>query len=464
MPYFECNLPLDIPSYIDESRVEEMTDLMRSVHARTKKLEEALDISGLDGATFSEYAHTLFVTNRARFDSMSTDELANYVCLVHEPGYRAKERLEWPNATVLCDTAFLDTKEWEAIRHLGIGGSDAAVIQGGSPYRTPFGLYHDKVWTPKAGTGDDGKQAIFDRGHAMEDRVIQAFLDLTGAERVPETRMFQSRRYPSCIADVDAIVRFPDGHIYVFEAKTTVAENFDAWSGEKIPGHYVPQTRQYPAVLNDDRILGTYIGCLFTYDYTVHGIYVGSDTDVGRFVCRLVERNGEEEDYGLSLNQKFYEEHIVAKVVPEMTGTPENNKEAIAEIVGTANEDAPLVEIPGDMLGQIEDYLALKAKKSDIDVQSKTVKEAIDGIAIPFIALLGEAVEGRIPVPDSTEEEYYEVKYAPRKTTKVDTELLALKHPDAFAECVTVDPCSSRTFTIKVKKPKPVKQPKKKFA
>ena len=110
----------------------------------------------------------------------------------------------------------------------------------------------------------------------MEDRVIDAFLKLTGFKRIPETRMFRSRKYPHQTANIDGIVISPDGRIFVFEAKTTVAENWDAWKDGKIPRSYVPQTRQYPAVLDDDRVQGTYIGCLFIVDLIVGGLYVGS--------------------------------------------------------------------------------------------------------------------------------------------------------------------------------------------
>lgn len=460
MAYFDCNLPSKAPAYIRKEKAEEMTKTFATIRARMEKLEEALDISGLHPATFAEYAKVLFDSSFERFDEMTPDELAEYACLVHKDGYQAKERMEWPNATVLVDTAFLnkERKEWEMIRHLGIGGSDAAVVQNASPYNTPYVLYHDKCWTHDA-KADDGKQAVFDRGHFMENKVIRAFCDLTGAEVVPESRMFQSKKYPAAIADIDAVIRMPNGNVYVFEAKTTVAGNYAAWMGNQVPSHYIPQTRQYPAVLDDDRVLGTYIGCLFTVDYAVHGLYIGSDTDVGKFLSRLIERDKEKEDFFLGLEQSFYDDHLMAQKEPEFSGDPEVNKAAITALVGkTTDPEAAPIDVPETMLEDVRAYLALKDESAKLDAQKKNIKEAADTLALPFIAMLGEKVEARLPVPDSEDGEYYEVKYVPRSGTDVDLQTLEAFFPDAYDKCVKVNPCKSRTFSIKVKKPKPNKK------
>lgn len=57
----------------------------------------------------------------------------------------------------------------------------------------------------------DESQAVFDRGHFMEDNVVEAFLKLTDFKRIPETRMFRSKKYPHALADIDAIIQAPDG-------------------------------------------------------------------------------------------------------------------------------------------------------------------------------------------------------------------------------------------------------------
>ena len=133
--------------------------------------------------------------------------------------------------------------------------------------------------------------------------------------------MFRSKKYPHCSANIDAIVRFPGNRLYVFEAKTTIGENYDAWAGDKIPATYIQQTRQYPAVLDDDRILGTYIGCLFTVDYSLNGYYLGSSANVGQFVSRFVDRDKTLEDNQLAEEETFFNTYVAENVEPPFFGS-----------------------------------------------------------------------------------------------------------------------------------------------
>lgn len=457
--YFAYSLPKDLP-YVEPGKRQEFHEMFARIAARMDKLENALDITGLDGATFAEYAKVLFDTRFDRFEGMTPEMLADYVLTVHDGKYQAKKRVEWPNADVVVDSAFTTTKEWEAIRHIGIGGSDAAVVLGISPYKSPYQLYHDKRCTPQKIPEDTSRQVIFDRGHAVEARVVEAFCKMVGAEIIPETRMFRSKDNPFSIADVDAVVKFPgkEDCYYIFEAKSTVADNADAWLGGRIPPHYVPQTRQYPAVLKDPRIKGCYIGCLFVYDYTIHGMYVDSGYDVGRFVSRLVERDENEEQMVLQAESAFFEKNILTGQVPQFEGKPENDIKSMRPFVGYADKDAEVIELDGSYEKAIRDYLALAEKKSAIDAQSMVLKEAMQAISMPLIETLGTSVEARLPVPDSKDHEYFEVKYSPRRSTSVDFDVLEHKYPDVYDECVTNNPDAFRVFGIKVKKPKAAKK------
>lgn len=447
--YFAYDLPMNAPDYIETSKVSLFEQYIRGVAARMDKLEEALEISGLDGATFSMYAKVLFDSMPDRFDTMSSDELAEYVLTVYDGYTIAEPRLEWPNAITIVDTAFVREKEWQAIRRLSIGGSEAAIVTGNRAYNTPNHLYLDKRWAlPET----DKSQAVFDRGHIMEPRVIKAFCDTVGAEVVPETRMFKSKKYPECSANIDAIVRFPGNKLYVFEAKTTIAQNFQAWKAGKIPNAYVPQTRQYPAVLDDERILGTYIGCLFTVDYQLGGYYLGSDADVGQFVSRFVERDPLAEDSQLAMEAEFFRNVIQACEEPPLTGEPEKELETLSEYFGKADKSAPALELDDSFRDQIEEYLDIYQSKKLAESSVANFKEALKTLSLPLIQALGTSIEGRLPT--GNDNEYFEVKYAPRSLRSVDYERMKVKYPEAFEECVSVDPCASRVFSITKKKKK----------
>ena len=214
MSYFECNLPDSCP-HICAGKRSYFEDTVKVIKARMAKLDDALAKSGMDGAAFAKTAKILFDNSFDLFERMDSVELAMWVQNSYD-GKPIEHRFEWPNAEVVVDCAFVQTKEWEALRHFGIGGSDAAAIRGESRYKTAQETYHDKVGTPELIPSNDA-QAVFERGHIMEDRVIDAFLKLTGFKRIPETRMFRSRKYPHQTANIDGIVISPDGRIFVFE-------------------------------------------------------------------------------------------------------------------------------------------------------------------------------------------------------------------------------------------------------
>lgn len=84
-------------------------------------------------------------------------------------------------------------------------------------------------------------------------------------------------------------------------------------------------------------------------------------------------------------------------------------------------------------------------KQKEVDA----IKERQDAISELFMLKLNDAVEGRINLPDN---EFMEVKWSPRSRTNVDMETLKIRFPDAYNQCVSVNPESSRVFSIKRKK------------
>lgn len=449
MSYFECNLPDSCP-HICAGKRSYFEDTVKVIKARMAKLDDALAKSGMDGAAFAKTAKILFDNSFDLFERMDSVELAMWVQNSYD-GKPVEHRFEWPNAEVVVDCAFVQTKEWEALRHFGIGGSDAAAIRGESRYKTAQETYHDKVGTPELIPSNDA-QAIFERGHIMEDRVIDAFLKLTGFKRIPETRMFRSRKYPHQTANIDGIVISPDDRIFVFEAKTTVAENWDAWKDGKIPRSYVPQTRQYPAVLDDDRVQGTYIGCLFIVDLIVGGLYVGSAYSGEQFVARCVERDKLAEDDQLANGEEWWNTYVEPNVEPEASGIPKKDIEVIRTYhSGYADPSADAVDMTHDldMLAAANEWLTLGENRAAKQKEVDAIKERQDAISELFMLKLNDAVEGRINLPDN---EFMEVKWSPRSRTNVDMETLKIRFPDAYNQCVSVNPESSRVFSIKRKK------------
>lgn len=269
--FLNVNLPKKAASYVDVRATKRINNILANIHNRMDKLEEALNLTGLEGEQFAKGAKILFDqqanSGESLIDTMTAKEIADYVKPIAEK-MPYQKRHEWDNAEVIVDTAFLSIPEWEAIRTIGIGGSDAAIALGVSPYRTELELYYVSIvyWKNlilKRMRTKRAKNLSFLHGHKVESLVIETFCNITGAKVIPETRMFRKKSMPYITANIDAIVEMPDGRIFVFEAKTTTFFNKSAWENNKIPVQYLPQGRQYLSVLDDPKIAGTYIGCIY---------------------------------------------------------------------------------------------------------------------------------------------------------------------------------------------------------
>ena len=161
----------------------------------------------------------------------------------------------------LVDTSNLSNEEWLSYRRRGIGGSDAAVILGISPWRTARDLYYDKLSVVKADM--DENWVALEMGHLLEDLVARIFAKKTGLHIFQRKVMFQHPLYPWMLADLDYLVELPDGSNAILEIKTTNYNARENWwyNGEEIvPVYYESQGRHYMSVMNLDRV---YFCCLY---------------------------------------------------------------------------------------------------------------------------------------------------------------------------------------------------------
>lgn len=436
--FFEHHLPSGMPSYINNSHRKPFNAMLKAVRGRMDRLEEALNISGLQGEVFSLALQKVFDPEAEvqAIDTMSAEEIAD-VAKMLSSGIKAEPRLAWPNAETLVDTAFVTRKEWESIRMLGLGGSDAAVVCGISPYTSQQGLYHNKVGTPFTITEatDPGKEYIFAYGHRMEDLVIEQFCRQTGAVRVAETRMFRSKEHPFITANIDAIVRFPDGRLAIFEAKTTTLFNRDAWADHSCPAHYVPQCRQYPIVLNDPRIAETYIGC----------IYGNTPSD---FMSGIVERDALAEQELVESECFFWSDYIEAGIEPPPSGNADLDLEMQRKKTGFADVTSKKkpVDLDASLAGPLSEYMEIREKRRNAEKVVESLKEQEAHYQLPVVEALGKNIVGIVKRPNGGG---YRVTYNPVSRSSIDTEKLALLYPEAYAACVSKSKENYRTFAVK---------------
>ena len=451
--YFEYHLDADL-SYIDPSHRDEVRNVINKVSARMEKLEEALTFSFMKGETFAKYAKILFDGAFDRFESMSAEELSTYVDLVSVGCADEPTRLYFPNAETVLDTAFVRTEEWQGLRHLGVGGSDAAAVLGLSKFQTPRGFFYEKRYTPELIEKEDkGLEAVFARGHFVEPNVIKAFCRLTGAEEIPETRMFRSKKYPMATANIDAFLNVPGQGLCIFEAKTTVLENRKNWKDE-IPSYYVPQIKHYESVLDDERIKGTYIGCIFTDDIKVDDEYCGSGYNEDRSIFHFLPRNPDSEQEQLSDVAKFWTDHILTGNPPDRTVNAKKELEVVRKYEAYPDPEAPEMNLNGKQKAQVDLYLDLNAKKKEYQDIIKTIEEQQSLVKDELLIALGERTVGRYTTDDTV----FTVsnKYINGREG-FDSKKLQAKYPDAYNDCLKQSDGYFR-FTVSTKKVKAKKE------
>ena len=455
--YFECNLRKEEQYHIHMSKQGEFYFTALKIENRMQKLQDALELveaklgMSMAGETFSEYVLVLFENSFERFEQMSAEEVAQYVILVETGLDKSPHRMDWPNAETIVDTAFVRTDEWEGVlRHEGLGGSDSSVPLNLSIHRTGRGLYYDKTATPILEQDEDDtpdENPVFVRGHIIEPKVIDAFCEKMGAVRIPETRMFRSRKYPNMLANIDAIVEVPKQGVCIFEAKTTILANREAWENQ-IPLHYLTQMRHYAGVLDDDRIQGIHIGCIFVDDVSIDQKYVGSGYNVDRSIFHFIPFDREKQDEQLKKLQEWWDTYVAEGELPPRSGNPALDLEDLKTYEAVTDPALLDTELSEEGKEMAEKYMQLSEQKKEIEKQVKGLEEAMGVIRVELLSELDGHPSATLDLGDQIlKVENKQIKG--RDST--DLKKLQMKYPEAYEDCVSKQPGSFR-FSVSMKK------------
>jgi putative phage-type endonuclease len=132
-----------------------------------------------------------------------------------------------------------NTPEWEQMRLNKIGASDAPVIMGVSPWKTPYQLWEEKLGLKK----NAPKTMSMERGIKLENQARDQFERLTGLVMMPQ--VIQHPSYEWMMASLDGIDFL--GHNIV-EIKCPGREDHCIALDGRIPEKYYPQMQHQLAV------------------------------------------------------------------------------------------------------------------------------------------------------------------------------------------------------------------------
>lgn len=139
-----------------------------------------------------------------------------------------------------------DRAHWLEMKKNHISGTDASVIMGVNPWKTPLELYYQK--RGEAPDDDIGGADAVHFGTIFEDVVAREFMEREGIKVIKRGTMLDlhdERR----IANVDRVCV---GMHAGLECKTTSAFNAAEWADDGIPRHYFYQCLHYLIVMFGD--------------------------------------------------------------------------------------------------------------------------------------------------------------------------------------------------------------------
>ncbi len=308
-------------------------------------------------------------------------------------------------AQVLLATKDLSREEWLRARMAGIGGSDVSAIAGLNKYKSPMGVYLDKIG--ESPIEDITSEAAY-FGTLLEDVVAQEFTKRTGMKVRNRFAILQHPNHPYMLANVDRMIV---GKKEGLECKTASEYLKGEWEGDEVPTPYLLQIQHYMAVTG--------------YDAWWIAVLLGGN----KFIFKRIERDEEIIEYLIKLEGDFWANHVIKRNPPEFDGS-----EASSRLLQALYPQAdPKSEIQLDKTVEtlieardayIEDITALETKKKEIENQIK--------------AQMGENEIGHVGSRT--------VKWSNVTSNRIDTKTLKAERPEIYQQYTK--PSVSRRFAI----------------
>lgn len=253
-----------------------------------------------------------------------------------------------------------DHEKWLETRDLGIGGSDAAVIMGMNPYKSPYQLWLEK--TGQAEAPDlSGNQYVY-WGTKNEANIADWFQEETG-KKVKRLGTLRSKEYPFMLANVDRTVV---GENAGLEIKTAGVRQYRKWKDDEIPDAYYCQCLHYMAVTGAD--------------YWYIAVLLGGN----EAKWKRIERNEEDIQHLIMAETDFW------KLVETRTPPPVDGSDSCAAALSAQYKGGDpnySIILPPDIDGVIA---SLEDDKAIMDALKKQITEKENRLK----ALLGNAEEG----------------------------------------------------------------------
>lgn len=229
-----------------------------------------------------------------------------------------------------------------AQRKKGIGGSDIAAILGVSKFKTALDVYLSKTTDQPEQKGEH-----LYWGHALENPIIDRFVQDTGALVIRQPEMRRHPDYEWAIANADALIMNGDTIEAILEIKTSSAFKSREWGADdtdEVPIEYIAQVQWYMWIYN---LQEAYIAALIGGNQ-YRQYHITRDDEL---IAMLAEKA-----------QAFWQNHVIPRIPPQ----PQNGEDA-QKLYQHDNGDA--AQADSDTLTAYAELKELKAQEKELKAQ-----------------------------------------------------------------------------------------------
>ena len=303
----------------------------------------------------------------------------------------------------LISTINLPKTEWLKYRKTGITGTDAGAITGLNPYVSAFQIYQDKI-TDEIEEFDNESMR---QGRDMEAYVAKRFEEETGFKVRRANAIFQNEEYPFMLADFDRLIV---GQKAGLECKTVSPYSADKWKDGNIPLHYQMQVQHYLAVSGFD--------CWY-----IAALIFGKE-----FLIRKIERDEELIQYLIKIEERFWTENVLARMMPDPDGT-DRCSDIISKMYATSDNGKVI---------ELHEYNAILNRRQELDVLIKKMEKEKASIEQKIKLAMQDASYGTT--------ENYKISWSSFETSRLDTKKLKEEQPDIYDKYCKKS--TNRRFTV----------------
>ena len=229
-----------------------------------------------------------------------------------------------------------------AQRKKGIGGSDIAAIIGVSQFKTALDVYLSKTTDQPE---QQGEHLYW--GHALENPIIDRFIQDTGANVIRQPEMRRHPDYEWAIANADALITNGDTIEAILEIKTSSAFKSREWGADdtdEVPIEYIAQVQWYMWIYDvNEAYLAALIGGNQYRQYHI--------TRDDELIAMLAEKA-----------QAFWQNHVIPRIPPN----PQDGADA-QKLYPSDNGDT--AEADSDTLTAYAELRELKAQEKELKAQ-----------------------------------------------------------------------------------------------